>query len=65
MLKGTENNARTPPEKKIKILQTNADTHKKQRESLSPEDKDLFDKKNAAALKKHRKSLSPDQRDQV
>ena len=38
---------------------------KKKRESLSPEDKDLFDKNNAAALNKHRKSLTPDQRGQV
>ena len=54
-----------PPEKKIKILKTDADAYNKKRGSLSREDKDLFDKKNAAALKKHCKSLSPDQRDQV
>ncbi len=37
---------------KIKILETNADAHKKKQESLSPEDKNLFDKNNAAALNK-------------
>ncbi len=51
--------------KKIKILQTNADTHNKKRESLSPEDKELFDKNHSAAQSKHHKSFSPDQRDQV
>ena len=54
-----------PPEKKIKILQTNADAHKKKWKSLLPEDKELFDKNNAAALNKHHKSLTPDQRGQV
>ncbi len=56
-----------PPEKKITILQTDADAHNhnKKRESLSPEDNDLFDKKNAVTLKKHRKSFTPNQRDQV
>ncbi len=40
-------------------------THIKKRESLSPEDKDLFVKNNVAAQQKHRKSLSPDQKAQV
>ncbi len=38
-----------PPEKKVKILETNADAHKEKRESLSPEDKDRFVKNNSAA----------------
>jgi hypothetical protein len=39
--------------------------HKKKRESLSPEDKDLFVKDNTAAQHKHHKSLSPDKKAQV
>ncbi len=39
--------------------------HIKKQESLSPEDKDLFDKNNAAALNEHRKSLAPNQKAQV
>jgi hypothetical protein len=35
--------------KRSKNLETDADAHKKQRESLSPEDKDLFVKNNTAA----------------
>ena len=54
-----------PPEKKIKILQTNADAHNKKRESLSPEDKELFDKNHTAAQNKYCKTLTPDQRGQV
>ncbi len=54
-----------PPEKKVKILQTDADAHKEKQESLSPEDKDLFVKNNVAAQCKNRKSLSPDQKAQV
>ncbi len=66
MLKDTENNARIfLLKKKIQLLQTDADTHNNKRESLSLEDKELFDKKIAAALKKHRKSLTPNQRGQV
>ncbi len=38
---------------------------KKKQESLSPEDKDLFEKNNTAAQHKHCKSLSPDQKAQV
>ena len=53
------------PEKKAKILETDADAHKKKQESLSPEDKDLFEKKNTAAQHTHCKSLSPDQKAQV
>ncbi len=34
-------------------------------ETLSPEDKDLFDKNNAAALNKHHMSLAPNQKAQV
>ncbi len=51
--------------KKIKVLETNADAHKKKQESLSPEDRDLFDKNNTAAHYKYRKSLSPDQKGQI
>jgi hypothetical protein len=51
-----------PPEKKIKILEINADAHKKKRESLSPEDRDLFDKNYSVAQHKYRESLSPDQK---
>ncbi len=54
-----------PPEKKVKILETDADAHKEKQDSLSPEDKDLFVKNNTAAQCKHRKSLSPDQKAQV
>jgi hypothetical protein len=54
-----------PPEKKVKILETDADAHKKKQESLSPEDKDLFVKINTAAQHKHHKSLSPDQKAQI
>jgi hypothetical protein len=35
------------------------------RESLSPEDKDLFEKNHTAAQHKYPKSLSPDQKAQV
>jgi hypothetical protein len=38
-----------PPEKKVKILETDADAHKEKQESLSPEDKHLFVKNNTAA----------------
>ncbi len=51
--------------KKVKILETDADAHKKKQESLSPEDKDLFEKNNTAAQHKYCKSLSPDQKAQV
>ncbi len=54
-----------PPEKKIKILETNADAHKKKQESLSPEDRHLFEKKNTAAQHNYRKSLSPEQKAQI
>ena len=47
------------------MLKTDADAHKEKRESLSPEDKDLFVKNNTAARRKHCKSLSPDQKAQV
>jgi hypothetical protein len=40
-------------------LNKNADAHEMKRESLSPEDKELFVKDNTAAQHKHRKSLSP------
>ncbi len=60
-----KNRESLPPEKKCKILQTNADAHKEKWESPSPEDKDLFVKNNVAAQCKHRKSLSPDQKAQV
>jgi hypothetical protein len=53
------------PEKKIKILKTDADAHKKKRESLSPEDRDLFEKKNTAAQHNYCKSLSPEQKAQI
>jgi hypothetical protein len=49
----------------FKILATNADAHKKKRESLSLEDKDLFVKNNTAAQHKHCKSLYSDQKAQV
>ncbi len=54
-----------PPEKKVKILETDANAHKEKQESLSPEDKDLFVKNNTAAQNKHCKSLAPDQKAQV
>ncbi len=50
---------------KGKILDTDADAHKKKQESLSPEDKDLFEKNHTAAQHKHPKSLSSDQKAQV
>jgi hypothetical protein len=50
---------------KGQILNKNANAHKKKQESLSPEDKDLFEKTNTAAQHKHCKSLSPDQKTQV
>jgi hypothetical protein len=53
------------PEKKAKILETDADAHKKKQESLSPEGKDLFVKNNTAGQHKHCKSFSPDQKAQV
>ena len=55
----------TEKEKKISVQITDADAHKEKRESLSPEDKDLFVKNNVAAQCKHCKSLSPDQKAQV
>jgi hypothetical protein len=54
-----------PPEKKVKILETDADAHKKKQESLSPEEQCLFVKNNIAAQNKYHKSLSPDQKAQV
>jgi hypothetical protein len=39
-------------EKKVKILETNAAAHKKQQESLSPDDKVQILNKNADAHKK-------------
>ncbi len=51
--------------KRLEILETDADAHKQKRESLLPEDKDLFVKNNTAAQHKHCKSLSPDQKAQV
>jgi hypothetical protein len=66
ILMHTKNNASSfLLKKKINIIHTDADVHKKKQESLSPEDKDLFDKNNAAALNKHRKSLAPNQKAQV
>jgi hypothetical protein len=50
---------------KVQIFNKDADAHKKKQESLSPEDKDLFEKNNSAAQHKHCKSLSPDQKTQV
>jgi hypothetical protein len=41
-----------PPEKKFKILETNAAAHKKQRNSLSSDDKVQILIKNADAHKK-------------
>jgi hypothetical protein len=41
-----------PPEKKVKILETDAATHKKQRESFSPDDKSQILNKDADAHKK-------------
>jgi hypothetical protein len=38
-----------PPEKKVKVLETDSDAHKEKQESLSPEDKHLFVKNNTAA----------------
>ncbi len=46
----------------MKILQTDADAHNKKRESLSPEDKELFDKNHSAAQNKYCKSLTLDQK---
>ncbi len=60
-----KNRESLPPEKKVKILRTNADAHKEKWESFSSEDKDLFVKNNVAAQHKHHKSLSPDQKAQV
>jgi hypothetical protein len=54
-----------PPEKKIKILQTDADAQNKKQESLSPEDNELFDKNHSATQNKYCKSLTPNQRGQV
>jgi hypothetical protein len=66
ILMHTRNNARPfLLRKKIKILQTNADAHKKKRESLSPEDRDLFEKNHSAAQHKYHESLSTDQKVQV
>jgi hypothetical protein len=62
MLIHTKNNA--SPFILRKRSKSDAEAHKKKRESLSPEDKDQFDKNNAAALNKHRKSLTPNQRGQ-
>jgi hypothetical protein len=61
----TKNRESFSPEKKVKILQTDADAHKEKRESPSLEDKDLFVKNNVAAQRKHHQSLSPDQKAQV
>jgi hypothetical protein len=52
-------------EKDQNIFETNADAHKKKQESLSPEDRDLFEKKITAAQHKHRKSLSLEQQGQI
>jgi hypothetical protein len=49
----------------VKILETNADAHKKKQESLSLEGKDLFVKNHTAAQHKYPKSLSPDKKAQV
>jgi hypothetical protein len=65
MLNDTENNASSfLLKKKITILQTVADAHKKKWESLSPEDKELFDKNHSAAQNKYCKSLTLDQKAQ-
>jgi hypothetical protein len=66
MLLHTKNNA-SPffLRKRKKKLQTNDDAHKKKWESLSPEDKDLFEKNNTAAQHKYCKSLSPEQKDKI
>jgi hypothetical protein len=49
---------------KYSILCNDVDAHKKKRESLSPDNKNLFDRYNAAALNKHCKTLTPDQKAQ-
>jgi hypothetical protein len=54
-----------PPEKKVKILETDAYAHKKKQEFLIPEDKDLFEKNNTAAQYRYYKSLSSVQKAQV
>jgi hypothetical protein len=46
-------------------LNKNANAHKKKQESLSPEDRELFEKNNTAAQHKYCKSLSPVQKAQV
>ncbi len=50
MLIPKKNRESLPPEKKVKILRTDADAHKEKQESLSPEDKDLFVKNKGDLL---------------
>jgi hypothetical protein len=52
-----------PPEKKIKMLETDAAAHKKQQELLSLDDKVQILNKNADAHKMKCKSLSPENKD--
>jgi hypothetical protein len=49
--------------KKVKILETDAAAHKKQRESFSPNDKSLILNKDADAHKRKWESLSPEDKD--
>ncbi len=46
-------------------MNKDANAQKKKQESLSPEDKDLFEKNNTAAQHKYCKFLSPNQKAQV
>ncbi len=52
------------PDDKFQVLNKNANARKEKQESLSTEDKDLFEKNNTAAQHKHCKSLFPDQKAQ-